>query len=126
MQEWIYRRLKESRLPDDMGPDASLWCFCPARVQFFWRAREMKGSVTIWELMDMPHRPGMGRVITGMGNALAAAENAAQARFNKDNGGKEGHANGRPRAKKARALACRSEPCTSHPSLLRTPGESLL
>lgn len=71
-----------------MGPDVSLWCFCPQWVQYFWRAREMKGAVTLWELMDMPHSPGMGRVVTGMGNALASAENAAQARFNKDNGGK--------------------------------------
>lgn len=48
----------------------------------------MKGAISIWEIMDLPYSPGMGRIVAGMANALAAAENGAQAAFNKEQGGK--------------------------------------
>lgn len=40
--------------------------------------------MTIWEAMDLVYKPGYGRVITAMGDALAAAENGAHATFNED------------------------------------------
>ncbi|GEM_PF-4553770 len=48
----------------------------------------MKGAVTLWELMDMSYSPGMGRAVTAMADALASAENAAQAAFSKEKDGK--------------------------------------
>lgn len=38
--------------------------------------------MSIWELMDLPYSPGMGKVITALSNGLAQAENEAQEIFN--------------------------------------------
>ena len=40
--------------------------------------------MSIWDLADLPYRPGLGKVVTALSNGLAAAENEAQEIFNEE------------------------------------------
>ena len=56
--------------------------YCPEWAPPLWRAREWKGSISVYDLLGLRGGRETGMLVGALTNALVSVENAVEARIN--------------------------------------------